>query len=77
MTNPISILACKSRNLLGGSSRSLSSVAALRIGPGPCKRVLGKGARQRLLAANLLATDETFNSDGDGTINVLGGTEFR
>jgi hypothetical protein len=36
--------------------------------------ILGKCARQRLLAADFLAADEGLDSDGDSTVNVLGGT---
>jgi hypothetical protein len=39
--------------------------------------VLGKCTRQRLLAADLLAANEGLDSDGDGTVNVLGGTVLR
>lgn len=36
--------------------------------------ILGKCARQRLLAADLLTVDEGLDRDGDGTVNVLSGT---
>lgn len=39
--------------------------------------ILGKCARQRLLAANLLAANEGLDGDGDGTVNILGGTVLR
>ena len=39
--------------------------------------VLGKGARQRLLAADLLAADKGLYRDCNGTVNVLGRAVLR
>lgn len=36
--------------------------------------ILGKCARQCLLAADFLAANEGLDSDGDSTVNVLSGT---
>lgn len=46
------------------------------LAPGACERVLGKGSGEGLLAADLLAADETLDGDGDGAVDVLGGAVF-
>lgn len=35
------------------------------------QRILGEGPRERLLGADLLATDEALDRDGDGAVDVL------
>ena len=64
----------KATSCLSSSCRAAiaqQTTSARRSGAGTCQRVLGKHARERLLAADLLATDEALDSDGDGAINVL------
>lgn len=44
--------------------------------PRPRERILGEGPRKSLLAANLLAANETVNCDGDGAVDVTAAAVF-